>query len=135
MPAAVAVTAGLGVSGKVVGVIMVALGTSAPEFAATLVAARRGESDVALGNVVGSNLIHLLGVLGVTALLAPIPVDREVLAFDVWVMIATSLFVVPYALRRGTVDRGSGAVFLALAAYVIAQLAGLPARAAPGLPL
>ena len=136
VPAAVALAEGLGVPNTVVGVVLEALGTSAPELATTLVAARRGEAELALGNVVGSNLFNILGVLGLTALLAPVAVATEVLRFDVWVMIAASLVLVHYALRQRSVGRRAGIAFLALyAAYVVAELAGVASYIPVGLPL
>ncbi len=79
----------------VIGLTLVAIGTSLPEVATTVVAAIRREIGVALGNVIGSNLFNLLGVIGIAALIGPIPVPASVLHVDLWVMLAAALILVP----------------------------------------
>ena len=74
---------------------MVAIGTSLPELATTVVAAMRKHADVALGNVIGSNLFNLLVIIGVAGLVGPIPVPESFLRFDLWVMLASSLILIP----------------------------------------
>ena len=114
VPAAVSIAGTIGVSDKVIGVVLVAVGTSLPELATSAVAAFRKHGDVAIGNVVGSNMFNILGVLGLTAAISPIPVGMEVLSFDMWVMISVSLLLIPYALRQRTVGRLGGLAFLVL---------------------
>jgi len=127
VPAAVEIAVTMGVSDKVIGVVLVAVGTSMPELATSVVAAVRRHGDVAIGNVVGSNMFNILGVLGLTAAISPIPVGMEVLSFDMWVMIGVSLFLIPYALRQRTVGRVGGMVFLALyAGFIGLQFTALP---------
>ena len=127
LPAAVEIARGLGVSDTVVGVVLIAVGTSMPELVTSVVAAVRRQGDVAIGNVVGSNLFNILGVLGLTAAIAPIPMGREALAFDIWIMLGASLLLIPFALRRVTLRRIDGAVFLMLyAAYVAAEFLHVP---------
>ena len=84
-----------GVSDSVIGLTLVALGTSLPELATTVMAAIRRQADVALGNVIGSNMFNLLAIIGVAALIAPMPVDPAFLRFDLWVMAAASLILIP----------------------------------------
>jgi Ca2+/Na+ antiporter len=87
----VAIATAYGVSETVIGLTLVAIGTSLPELATTVMAAIRKHADVALGNVIGSNMFNLLGIIGISALVGPIPVDPEFLRFDLWVMLAASL--------------------------------------------
>ena len=86
-----------GVSETVIGLTLVAVGTSLPELATTVMAALRRQADVALGNVIGSNMFNLLAIIGIASLVGPIPVDPEFLTFDLWVMLAASLLLLPYA--------------------------------------
>ena len=102
-----------GVSEAVIGLSIIALGTSLPELSTTVIAALRKSSDVAIGNVVGSNLFNILAILGITALLTDIPVDPEFLRFDLWFMFAVSVFLWLFVLLRATINRVWGLVFLA----------------------
>jgi cation:H+ antiporter len=112
-----------GVSEAVIGLTIVAVGTSLPELATTIVAAWRRQADVAFGNVVGSNIFNVLGILGVTALVQPLPVPPEIARFDVWVMLGVTLFLVGFAVTGWRVSRVEGAAFLlAYAAYVLVVL-------------
>ncbi|MDO5613109.1 MAG: calcium/sodium antiporter [Paracoccus sp. (in: a-proteobacteria)] len=109
----------LGVSEAVIGLTLVAIGTSLPELAASVVAALRGRSDLALGNVVGSNILNILAILGITALIKPLPVPPQMLRLDLWVMLVTGLLLWPFLLRGIRISRGMGAAFVAAyAAYV-----------------
>jgi cation:H+ antiporter len=85
-----------GVSDSVIGLTLVAAGTSLPELATTLVAALRRQADVALGNVIGSNIFNLLAIMGVTALVGPVPVVWPFLAYDLWAMLGASLLLIPF---------------------------------------
>ena len=112
-----------GVSEVVIGLTLVAVGTSLPELATTVMAAIRGQADVALGNVIGSNMFNLLAIIGITALIGPIPVAPEFLQFDLWVMLAASLLLVPFVFMKMNITRTWGIVLTALyAAYVVAVL-------------
>jgi len=127
---AVAVAHAFGVSDLVIGLTIVALGTSLPELAASIVAARKGEHDIALGNVLGSNMFNLLAVVGVAGVIAPMPqFAREVLTRDWPVMMAMTLalFVMAYGFRgQGRINRVEGGVLLsAYAAYNIYLVASL----------
>ena len=113
--AAVATAAALGVSELVIGLTIVAAGTSLPELATSVLAALRGERDIAVGNVVGSNLFNLLAVLGLGSLVAPggVSVSPGALTFDIPVMIAVAVATLPIFFTGHTISRWEGAVFLA----------------------
>lgn len=113
----VALARDFGVSETVIGLTLVAVGTSAPELATTVMAAFRNKADVAIGNVIGSNIFNLAAIMGITALIAPVPVDREFLTFDLWVMLGASLVIAPFVLRGWRLNRMAGA--LLTAAYVV----------------
>ncbi|MEM6498805.1 MAG: calcium/sodium antiporter [Pseudomonadota bacterium] len=89
-----------GVSDEVIGLTLVALGTSLPELATVLMAAIRRQADVALGNVIGSNLFNLLAILGVTTLVGPIPVANPLQSFDIWAMLGASLLIAPFVFSQ-----------------------------------
>jgi cation:H+ antiporter len=124
------VAATFGVSDLVIGLTVVAVGTSLPEIATSVVAAVRGERDMAVGNVVGSCLFNLGAVLGLAALLAPdgVPVAAAAVAFDIPFMVAVALALVPIAFTGFTVARWEGALFvayyLAYAVYVLLDATG-----------
>lgn len=106
----------LGVSEAVIGVTIVALGTSLPELATTVMAALRNQAEVAIGNVVGSNIFNITAIIGIAALFGTIDVPASLLAFDLWVMIGATLFLVPFVVRHWTMGRVVGACMCA--AYV-----------------
>lgn len=111
----------LGVSDIVIGLTIVAAGTSMPEVATSIMAAIKGERDIAVGNVVGSNTFNILGGLGITGLLAQgeVAVPASVMNFDLWVMLAVSFACVPVFLSGREIARWEGGVFLLhYAAYV-----------------
>ena len=110
---AVGLAAAAGVSETLIGLTIVAIGTSTPELVTSVMAVRRGEGEVAFGNIIGSNIFNLLGILGVTALVAPIDVPEEVLALDIWVMAATTLLLLVFAVTGARVSRGEAACLLA----------------------
>jgi cation:H+ antiporter len=103
-----------GVSDSVIGLTLVALGTSLPELATTVMAALRRQADVALGNVIGSNLFNLLAIIGITTMIGEIPVDPEFLQFDLWVMLGASLLLGPFVLMKMDINRIWGIVLTAL---------------------
>lgn len=117
---AVSIATSLGVSSLVVGLTVVAVGTSLPELATSVIAVRRGERDLAVGNVVGSNIFNIGVVLGLPALIARdgIPVAGAAVAFDIPVMLAAAVALLPIAFTGFVVARWEGALFVALyAAY------------------
>ncbi len=114
---AVEIAQGLGVSDLIIGLTVVAVGTSLPELASAVIATRKGEHDIALGNVLGSNLFNTLAVVGIAAAIHPTAVPPEVLSRDMLVMgvLTLSLFAVGYGFRGpGRVNRIEGAALLAL---------------------
>jgi cation:H+ antiporter len=101
----------LGISKWVIGVTLVAVGTSLPELVTALVSAYHRQTDILVGNVVGSNIFNLLGILGVTAIVRPIPIDPALLQFDFLVMIGMALALLPFVFRR-VLDRPGGSLML-----------------------
>ncbi|MCZ7677098.1 MAG: calcium/sodium antiporter [Roseovarius sp.] len=106
-----------GFSDAMIGLTLVALGTSLPELATSVMAAIRRQTDVVLGNVIGSNMFNLLAIIGIASLVKDIPVDREFLTFDLWVMLAASLLLAPFVLMCRDIGRVWGVALSAL--YVI----------------
>ncbi len=118
---AVSVARGFGVSEAFIGLTIVAIGTSLPELATSLIAAFRHQSDIAIGNVIGSNIFNVLGVLGVTALIAPISVSGRFLSFDLPILIGVSCVLAGVLLTRPQIGRGIGVLMLlGYAAYLYA---------------
>lgn len=111
----------MGVSQRVVGLTVVAMGTSLPELASSLIAALRGRTDVAVGNVIGSNMFNLLGILGTVAIVRPLPVGAEFFGFDVWWMIAFTVLLAPVLYwGRRRVSRIDGVILLVVfTAYMV----------------
>ena len=100
------------------------IGTSLPELATTVMAALRRQADVALGNVIGSNMFNLLGIMGVASLVGTIPVDPSFLRFDLWVMLACSLLLIPFVFLRQDITRIWGVALSALyVVYLVVVLA------------
>ena len=126
--AAVEVARALGVSDLVIGLTVVAIGTSMPEIATSILAALRGERDIAVGNVIGSNLFNILGCLGVAGVASSsgLPVPQAALSFDLWVLVAVSFACVPVFLTGREIARWEGFVFLG---YYLAYTAFLILKA------
>lgn len=114
--AAVVLAKHLGVSEMVIGLTIVAAGTSLPEVATSVLAAIRGQRDIAVGNVVGSNIFNILGVLGVSAIVAPssLSVAPAMIAFDIPVMLAVAIACLPIFFTGHLIARWEGAVFFGL---------------------
>ncbi|MDF1565919.1 MAG: calcium/sodium antiporter [Deltaproteobacteria bacterium] len=126
---ATGIAAALGVSDTIIGLTVVAAGTSAPELVTSLVAAWRGRDDLAVANIVGSNIFNLLGILGTTALVRALPVPPEILQRDLWWMLGASLLLLPLMWTGRLLDRREGALLLAgmiayLALLVVAATSG-----------
>lgn len=112
---AVNVAETFGVSDRVIAVSVVAVGTSIPELAASLIAAVKKESSISIGNVLGSNIFNILSVLGLTAMIQPVKVvDQRLLTFDIFWMLGFALILLPLALlpKRGFIDRRAGLILL-----------------------
>jgi len=110
----------LNVSDTVIGLTLVAIGTSLPELATTVMAALRRQADVALGNVIGSNMFNLLAIVGIASFFGEIPIPAEMLRFDFWVMLGTTLLLVPFVFRGWPLTWVWGAIFTALFVLYIA---------------
>ena len=110
---AVAIARGYGVSEAFIGLTIVAIGTSLPELATSLIAALRRQSEIAIGNIIGSNIFNILGILGVTAMVTPIPVASRFLGFDLPILIVASLVLTGLLVTRPAIGRGIGAIMLA----------------------
>ncbi|QXH97529.1 calcium/sodium antiporter [Pseudomonas ogarae] len=130
--AAVEVATDLGLSERIIGLTIVAVSTSLPELATSLIAALRGQRDIAVGNVIGSNLFNLLGVLGVTALAAPTPlsVSPNALDFDLPVMLGVAVLCLPVFYSGYRVTRAEGllllGLYLAYGLHVVSFTTGMP---------
>jgi cation:H+ antiporter len=111
--AAVALAVQWGLSETVVGLTIVAVGTSLPELVTSVMAALRREAGLAIGNVIGSNIYNILGILGITALVKPIAVPPQIAALDIWVMTAATLALIAAVLLWQRIGRAAGFGFLA----------------------
>lgn len=117
--AAVDIASSLGVSETIIGLTVVAVGTSLPELVTSIIAALRRHTEIALGNIIGSNIFNVLFILGSTALVQPIPVPPEIGRFDIWVMLGATAILLVFAYTQREIKRWEGGVFLALyAGYV-----------------
>lgn len=114
---AIGVARAAGISESVIGLSLVAVGTSLPELAATAIAAWRRHTDVAVGNVLGSNLFNVLLILGAASVAAPLPFAQEFVRVDLWVMIGAGLVLMPIMITNWNISRTEGGLLLAL--YVI----------------
>lgn len=109
---AVGIAESFGVSEAVIGLTLVAVGTSLPELSISVIAAFRRHADVAIGNILGSNIFNLLGILGISALLQPLPVHERILQFDQWVMLGTSLILLVFLYTGSRLGRLEGGLLL-----------------------
>ncbi len=116
------VATALGVSEAVIGLTLVAVGTSLPELATTVAAALRRQAGVAMGNVIGSNIFNLLGIIGISSLIGRIPVPPSMLHVDLWVMAATSALLGAFVLAGRSIGRLAGAGLIALYALYLVQM-------------
>ena len=112
------------VSRTVVGLTLIAVGTSLPELAIVIVASWRGHSDIALGNVLGSNIFNLLGITGGVALIRPLEMPIEVISFDIWVLLGVTILLLPLMVTDNRISRLEGRLLVGIyVAYLVAQLA------------
>lgn len=112
--AAIDLAQSLGVSDLLIGLTVVAAGTSLPELVTSVVAARRGNPDIAVGNIIGSNIFNLLGILGACTLVAPQRIEPRILWFDAPVMVVLTLALVPLLRSGGVITRREGLLILAI---------------------
>ena len=113
-----------GMTERVIGLTVVAAGTSMPEVATTLIAALRRQGDVAVANAIGSNIFNILGIIGVTGLIAPIPVSPDMVSSDLWWMLGTSLILLPLMRIRFNLSRFEGLLLLLSYGAYLAVLLG-----------
>jgi cation:H+ antiporter len=118
---ATGIAQGLGVSERVIGITILAMGTSLPELASSLAAAARGRSDIAVGNVIGSNLFNTLGILGAAALARPLTIIDDFKS-DIWWMLAFTVLLAPVLFFGRKVTRIDGIVLLTLFLVYMATL-------------
>jgi len=119
---AVSIAEALGVSETIIGLTIVAAGTSMPEVVTSIMAVIRGEREIAVGNVVGSNIFNILGVLGISAMIAPsgLEITESFIRFDIPVMIAVALACLPIFFTGGVISRGEGALLVSY--YIVYTL-------------
>jgi cation:H+ antiporter len=106
----ISIAADLGVTETIIGLTVVAIGTSLPELVTSIMAAVRGKSALALGNVLGSNIYNLFGILGVTAVIKPVAAPAEIVAVDNWVMLGATLLLMLFAMTKSRLSRVEGAL-------------------------
>jgi cation:H+ antiporter len=116
---ATSIALSLGVSELVIGVTMVAFGTSLPELATSIVASWQKQSDIIIGNIIGSNIANLLLILGATSVIRPIAIQQSVIEFEFIIMLAFTLLVFPFALNRVLSRKESSAFIIAYLVFVI----------------
>ena len=120
---AVYIASHLGVSEMIIGLTIIAIGTSLPELATSIMSARKGQHGIALGNIIGSNIFNLLGVMAIPALINPVVIEADVLWRDYGLMLLLTLFILALAFKArsgGTITRFSGSVLLLI--YVMYML-------------
>ncbi|OUR79415.1 hypothetical protein A9Q83_03135 [Alphaproteobacteria bacterium 46_93_T64] len=123
---AVSIATEAGVSEEIIGLTLVALGTSLPELATSLIAAFRRHGDVAIGNVLGSNLFNITGIIGVTSMVTPIAAPEQILHFDLFFMLAASaLLILIFHLKKPIGRALGGFLFISYLAYVLSQFMGI----------
>ncbi len=109
---ATAIARDFGISEAVIGLTIVAVGTSLPELATAIIAAIRKHGDIIIGNVLGSNIFNILSILGITALVSPVSIASQIADSDIWVMLGAAIFISIYLLRGYTIGRLSGIAML-----------------------
>ena len=109
---AIEIARDFGVSERVIGLSLVAFGTSLPELASSLVATMKREGNILLGNLIGSNIFNVLGILGLTAIVTPIEISPNVFRFDLWVAIGISVVVLPFLTTQLRIERWEGVILL-----------------------
>ena len=109
---AIEIARDFGVSERVIGLSLVAFGTSLPELASSLVATMKREGNILLGNLIGSNIFNVLGILGLTAIITPIKISPNVFQFDLWVAIGISVAVLPFLTTQLRIERWEGVILL-----------------------
>ena len=112
-----------GVSDEIIGLTIVAVGTSLPELATTVVAAIKKQNDVALGNIIGSNIWNIVFIMGFTSVVTDVPVSKQFMYYDVWVMFLSTLLLYPVMMTKARMNRVEGFVFVSLYMfYLLSQI-------------
>lgn len=111
---AVTIAENMGISERIISLTVIAFGTSVPELTTSLVATFKKQSDISIGNLIGSNIFNILGIIGVTALVTDIPVNESTLSFDIFWMLGISILVLPFMISKFQVRRIEGIILLAL---------------------
>ncbi|MBE9555315.1 MAG: calcium/sodium antiporter [Proteobacteria bacterium] len=130
---AIGVARAAGISEPIIGLSLVAIGTSLPELAATAVAAWRRHTDVAVGNVLGSNLFNVMLILGTASMASPLPIADEFVRVDLWVMLGAGIVLIPVMVSGWKISRGEGILLLILYTAYIASMGTGWGRAIPAL--
>lgn len=112
----------LGWSERTIGLTIVSAGTGLPEVVASLVSSARGRGDIAIGNVIGSNLFNILAILGVCGAVKPLPVQRQLIAQDAWWMLGVTILLFPLLLTGRQVSRGEGGILVAIYAIFLGTI-------------
>jgi cation:H+ antiporter len=107
----------LGVSERVIGITVLAIGTSLPELVTAVVASIKGETDLAVGNLIGSNIFNILSILGITSLITPIEVSSEIINYDLIAMIIVTMLVLPLMIYKRRMGKLSGGILLLVYVY------------------
>jgi cation:H+ antiporter len=120
---AINISTAFGVPEAIIGLTLVALGTSLPELATTVMAGIRRQGDVAFGNVLGSNMFNLLAIVGVASFFGPLPVDPEFFQLDLWIMLASTMLLAPFVMLRWQLNKMWGIFFVVCyVAYIVVLL-------------
>jgi cation:H+ antiporter len=120
---AISLARSLGMTERLIGLTVVAAGTGAPEVATSIVAARKGQSEIALGNVIGSNIFNILGILGAAALITPLAIAPAILDSDLWWMLGITFVLLPMMWTRTVVSRVQGGLLMLIYGTYVALLA------------
>lgn len=112
----------LGISQRIIGLTVLAIGTSLPELFTSIIAARKGETDLALGNLLGSNIFNILSIIGITSMVYPLDVNQEIRNFDFWWMLGLTLGILPLMLFRKRLGTPSGILLLTFYAIYMYSL-------------
>jgi len=116
---ALSISEKIGLSERVIGLTVMAIGTSLPELVTSVQAVRKKETEMAIGNIVGSNLFNIFSVIGITSMIIPLPVSENTLFFDYWWMLGFSLIIFPFILTKKAIGRKTGVFFVvALISYI-----------------
>lgn len=119
---AVSLARSIGMTERVIGLTIVSIGTGMPEVAASIAAARRGQSEMALGNVIGSNIVNVFGILGAVALIHPLQVNAAAVMRDAWWMVGVCMLLLPIMRRHSTITRGEAVLLLAVYGVYLATI-------------